>query len=145
MRALSLWNPWAALVAIEAKRYETRGWVPDQIGPGFELAIHAAAKKDRESLALAMSPPFRPALKPHYPKLDDLPFGAVLCVVRVVATYRTEEIRDSLSETERAFGDYSDGRYAWELELLERFDEPIPAKGAQKLWYWPHPMKTVTA
>jgi hypothetical protein len=32
------------------------------------------------------------------------------------------------------FGDYSDGRFAWEVPVIEVFAEPIPAKGQLGLW-----------
>ncbi|MFO1443637.1 hypothetical protein KDN24_10515 [Bacillus sp. Bva_UNVM-123] len=34
------------------------------------------------------------------------------------------------------FGDYSEGRYAWELMNLYVLPEPIPAKGLLCLWEW---------
>lgn len=42
MKALTLWQPWAALVAAGVKTIETRSWGTDYRGP---LAIHASAKK----------------------------------------------------------------------------------------------------
>lgn len=39
-------------------------------------------------------------------------------------------------EPERSFGDYTPGRYAWELTCVLRLPQPIPAKGAQGLWNW---------
>lgn len=39
---LTLWQPWASLVAIGAKTIETRGWATPYRGP---IAIHAAAKR----------------------------------------------------------------------------------------------------
>jgi len=42
MKALTLWQPWASLIAVGAKRIETRSWSTKYRGP---LAIHAAARK----------------------------------------------------------------------------------------------------
>lgn len=42
MKALTVWQPHASLMAIRAKRIETRGWSTSYRGP---LAIHAAARK----------------------------------------------------------------------------------------------------
>lgn len=42
MKALTLWQPWASLVALGVKTIETRSWSTKYRGP---LAIHAAAKK----------------------------------------------------------------------------------------------------
>jgi hypothetical protein len=41
MKALTLWQPWASLLACGAKKYETRSWATSYRGL---IAIHAAAK-----------------------------------------------------------------------------------------------------
>ncbi len=41
MKAITLWQPWASLLACGAKIYETRSWATNYRGP---IAIHAAAK-----------------------------------------------------------------------------------------------------
>ena len=39
-----------------------------------------------------------------------------------------------VDDQERAFGDYTPGRYAWLLADIRALPEPIPAKGALGLW-----------
>lgn len=39
-------------------------------------------------------------------------------------------------DQERAFGDYTPGRYAWVLSDVEELSKPIPARGALGLWEW---------
>jgi len=46
MKALTLWQPWASLVATGAKRIETRSCVTKYRGP---LAIHAAKEVGADS------------------------------------------------------------------------------------------------
>jgi hypothetical protein len=41
MKAITIWQPWASLLACGAKQYETRSWKTDYRGP---IAIHAAKK-----------------------------------------------------------------------------------------------------
>jgi hypothetical protein len=41
-----------------------------------------------------------------------------------------------LTDQERAFGDFSIGRYGWFLANGKMLPEPIPAKGALGLWDW---------
>jgi hypothetical protein len=41
MKALTLWQPWASLIAVGAKTIETRGWSTSYRGP---LAIHASKR-----------------------------------------------------------------------------------------------------
>jgi hypothetical protein len=36
------------------------------------------------------------------------------------------------------FGDYSAGRWAWLLEDVILPEKPIPERGHQKFWEWPH-------
>jgi hypothetical protein len=42
MKAISLWQPWASLIACGAKPYETRHWAPPRELIGQRIAIHAA-------------------------------------------------------------------------------------------------------
>src|SRR5258708_5270609 len=42
VKALTLWQPWASLIAVGAKTIETRSWSTSYRGP---LAIHAAKRK----------------------------------------------------------------------------------------------------
>ena len=37
---------------------------------------------------------------------------------------------------EMAIGDWTPGRYAWELDNIELLPLPIPARGRQGLWNW---------
>ena len=45
MKALTIWQPWASLIAGGAKQYETRSWATQYRGP---IAIHAAARYTRK-------------------------------------------------------------------------------------------------
>lgn len=123
---LSLWQPWAALVALGQKRWETRGWSTSYRG---WLLIHAARKWTPELQALRYSPPFKEALLDH-----KLAFGAAIGVCKLMDCVRTEMARRILTPTERAFGDYSDQRYAWRLHKAVLFPKPILMVGHQKLW-----------
>ena len=150
MKALTVWQPHASLIAIGAKRIETRSWsAPWALQSGSLLAIHAA----KRSLSVC----WRDLRLTNYAAWqearevlacaglgDDLPLGAVVAVCRFVrctfvrctgAEYRAPHI----SERERLFGDYSAWRYAWELRVIYRLPDPIPARGRQGLWEWEPP------
>ncbi len=45
MKALTLWQPWASLIAIGAKPYEFRSWAPPKQFAFKRIAIHAGARK----------------------------------------------------------------------------------------------------
>jgi len=54
MKAITLLQPRASLVAVGAEQYETRSWAP-QLVPGELLAIHAAARpvaRNRDGMKL---------------------------------------------------------------------------------------------
>lgn len=53
MKAISLWQPWASLIACGAKPYETRSWAPPRELIGQPIAIHAAKKIDKEAAEFA--------------------------------------------------------------------------------------------
>lgn len=138
MKAISLWQPWASLVAIGAKQYETRHWPTDYRGP---LIIHAAKRWQIDQRALCHQQPFLSALlAAGYTKLSMVPFGAYLCIVDLVDVLPTGHVVDFISDQERAFGDYGPRRFAWKLENVRRFPAPILARGYQGFW---DPMKDI--
>ncbi len=134
MKTLSLWQPWATLIAIEAKRFETRSWSTKHRGL---LAIHAAKKWDRVLQEYCEMEPFRMVLQANDHGKDGvhpLPLGAIVAIVKLADVQRVETVRSLLNPNEKAFGNYSDGRYAWKLELVKRLEKPIPINGAQGLF-----------
>jgi activating signal cointegrator 1 len=150
MRGLTMTQPWATLVALGAKQYETRGWRTSYRGP---LAIHAAKGWPKAAQAICVREPFYSVLDrggyfrhEHEPpggtlRVVQLPAGFVVAVVDVVACLQTgisglfePDWLAALSAQERAFGDYSPGRWAWRLENVRPIRHPIPARGYQFLW-----------
>lgn len=132
IKAISLWNPWAVLVMLEEKKWETRSWTTPYRGI---LLIHAAKRYTESEKALCRQYPFFACLiKAGYLRDKPLPFGAYICAVDLVDILPTKNIRNELSQQELAFGDYSDGRYAWQLGNVRVFHTAIPARGYQALW-----------
>lgn len=130
MKAITLWQPYATLIALGAKQYETRSWSTPYRG---KLAIHAAAKNDAEVWRYIMDYPVQKALRDHGYR-EPMPFGAVVCIAELVVCHRTDSF--FVSREERNVGNFAPGRWAWELKVIELFDTPILAKGAQGLWNW---------
>ena len=151
MRGITLTQPYASLVAVGAKKIETRSWSTGYRGP---IAIHAGqglgpVGGERGLVELVRSEPFHGALLAGLGEFGtwDLPRGAIVAVATLVdcvrATgdgyieHRATRLLDKVSAQERAFGDYSPGRYAWLLADVRRLPEPIPARGALGLWTVP--------
>jgi hypothetical protein len=143
MKALTLWQPWATLIALGEKRIETRCWQTSYRG---ELAIYAAKKLPPRWLGASLHEnEFQNELADCLNvRRDDvgsaircMPFGCIVAIVRLVDIEQTDQVREIVCQRERIFGNYEDGRYAWHLELEKRFESPIPAKGNRLLWNWP--------
>jgi hypothetical protein len=134
MKALTLWQPWASLIAIGAKRIETRSWFTPYRGP---LAIHAAKTFWGEDRRRCFLPPFSTILAAHDLTPDTLPLGKIVCLASLDECIETQavEVR-AIGQNERAFGDFSWGRFAWFLARIRPLIRPIPARGARRLWDW---------
>lgn len=131
MKAISLWNPHGTLVALGAKKWETRSKAISYRGP---IAIHTTQYFGTKERALCELSPFRACLSVGgFERADDLPRGMFVAIAELVEIVRTEEIVERLSAQERAFGDYRPGRFAWRLEQV-RSIYPWTGRGRQFLW-----------
>lgn len=135
MKAISLWQPWATLITIGAKRFETRHWATSYRGT---LAIHAAKRPARRD---ELNPVITQALFDcGFHRLDELPYGCIVCTVNLVDCEPTAQVVrrtffKEIAATERHFGDYTPGRFAWQLDNVQLVDN-IPARGSQGFWEW---------
>jgi hypothetical protein len=131
MRVISLWQPWAELIARGLKTWETRSWPVEQFG---EVAIHAAKRKfrDEDMTREARTQLLMDDVDPYW-----LKYGAVLCVCDIVACVQSETGRNHISERDLLYGNWSDGRFGWRLENVRRLPAPIALKGHQGFFYWP--------
>lgn len=142
MRALSLWQPWATLMALDAKRFETRPQTCSWFGYRGTVAIHAA--KSHEELELCLEEPFCSVLKAGgIRKIGDLAFGAFVAVGEMVAVWSSDSdgtahavaLRGGVHE--RAFGNYAPNRVVIEFSSVKPLSAPLPARGYQGLWIVP--------
>ena len=133
---LSLWQPYASLLAYGLKRYETRSWRAAAYYEGKLFVIHAAKKWDDTTLHYAYDPIFDAALTEAGQHPGKLPLGCALETARLVRCIPTDGLADVLSERERAFGDYHSGRWAWQFAEARPFAKPMPMRGQQGIWQW---------
>lgn len=135
MPALSLWQPWATLIAVGAKRIETRHWAAPPSLIGRTIGIHAAKRKTE--LGLRELEPFASALA----GAGELPLGAVVATAVLDRCPRMtgEAIArlEALHPAEAAFGLYEPSRYAWVLRDVNPLPEPIPWRGGQGIFWLP--------
>jgi hypothetical protein len=146
MKALTLTQPWATLVAVGSKRIETRSWAPPKSILGERIAIHAAKGFPKECQRLVYEEPFTDALiYAGLNRVADLPRGVVVATAVLRNFWSTNETRclenlcemyDCEFKLESEFGDYSKHRFAWVLTDVEQFTTSIAAKGMLGLWEW---------
>jgi len=137
---LSLMQPWAQLVVLGEKEYETRSWKTNYRG---ELYIHSSAKLFQADLELCRQNHF---FKKAVPDLSKLKTGFIIGKVDLVDCMAVEELDGRISKKETVFGDYSPGRFAWRLENATMLDKPIETRGALSIWQYepitPHAIGT---
>lgn len=134
MTAISLWQPWASLMALGIKRNETRHWETKFRG---ELAICAAKRRmDYESAAL-----FSVILKcSNQPIPAAIPFGRVVAVVTMVDCIPTTGLKDRgfhLGMLEFQCGNYEPNRFAWITTSVNKLKDPVPVVGRQGFFTLP--------
>jgi hypothetical protein len=134
MMGLTLWQPWAAAIALGLKCVETRSWYTPYRGV---LAIHGASRKiDLWKLPVNA---FISWWTQEKRERDNgrmaaaLTQGAVVCAARLIHVRRVED-GENIPNRQRCWGDYTPGRYAWTLENVVPLRKPVRCKGAQKLW-----------
>lgn len=167
IKALTLTQPWAALVATGAKRIETRSWSTSYRGA---LAIHAGKGlgpvggragfvefcTENERVYAALEDAGLVPFTWDQDALMALPRGAIVAVCTLVDCVPSEKIMQAfgahgpmdshgghelwpLTDQELAFGNYAPGRFAWLLGDIRMLVEPIPATGKLGLWNWEAP------
>ncbi|EAZ90065.1 ASCH domain-containing protein [Crocosphaera chwakensis] len=132
VKAISLHQPWASLIAMGFKHYETRSWGTNYRG---KLVICAAKKNTKqqrlnyESLASMLNIDL--TLNPW----DSLPLGMAIAIVDLTDCIEmTDEFINEQSESEQMCGHWEPERFAWQLDNIKPIFPPIPIKGQQGLW-----------
>lgn len=149
LKIISLWEPWATLVAIGAKRIETRGWSTDYRGP---VAIHAtlSGMGHEDTFAICAREPFLTVLKKDRILLAGMsrrqvyhafPHGKIIAIANLADCLPSESIdcipgvfddwKHLDTPQERAFGNYDLGRYGLVFENVNRLRQPAPFKSRQ--------------
>jgi hypothetical protein len=137
IRGLSLCQPWASLIALGAKRIETRGWRTRFRGP---FLVHASRAMPRQNVALCQREPIRTLLaEAGYAGPEDLPRGAIVGAASVVDC-RLITPETDVPALERDVDHFSPGRFAWYLVDPRRLDPPVPARGMLGFWSVPEPV-----
>lgn len=118
MKALTVCQPYADMIARGEKIIENRNWPTSYRGP---MAIHAGKSRawlDPEDLD----------------ERPDMAFGAVVATAVLVDCVRVEDLAYHLMDREDA-----NGPWCWVLSDVRPLVPPVAARGAQGLWDWAKP------
>lgn len=146
--AITVWQPWASLIAIGAKPYEFRGWVPPKTYIGQRIAIHAGARKPKIDeiadliLRLKGKEAWTTALKSDalawLEKMHTNPVRLVRSAI--VCTAILDAPKSALHIVKEFGGHINDSdrdehcNFAWPLTHIELVLPPQPVRGAQGFW-----------
>lgn len=149
--AITIWQPWASLIAAGAKPYEWRGWPAPERMIGRRIAIHAGARKVRrdEITALLMDieregeagtsliiDRARQLLEAWHTAPGMLPLSSVVCTA-VLGTPITAADYALACGVVAADSDRIDHtKWGWPLSAIEVLEPFLPATGAQGFWWW---------
>ncbi len=133
MKALTILQPWARLVAGGDLRFVTRASAVDYRGG---VAIHAADRMTPAGGRLAGEMVFAGELDDHFP------LGAIVGVGVLVEVHETRYLLDfgDLPARERRWLESIPGTYAWEIAETKPLAREIAHRGGgPNLWDWTPP------
>ncbi len=143
LKVISLWEPWATLMALKAKHIETRDW-----GTAFrgDVAIQATlgGLSQSELFETCAREPFLSVLKLAGVLRTGMgvkdvsrafPRGKIIAVGTIADSLPVTAIpilcQRLNTDQERSFGDYSPGRFGLVFENVLALPEPVPFKSRQ--------------
>lgn len=120
--ALTLYQPWAAAVVRGIKKWETRSWNTEYRGIVYIHAGKAFTDAARDKLAT------------NPVTFKEPVFGCIIGSVEIVRVRRTQDIYTELDSEQVKWGDFTVGRWAWELVNPIELPHPVECRGYQRFW-----------
>ena len=151
MKAITIWQPWATLIAEGAKQFEFRAWPAPRQLVGQRIAIHAGARpvkmpEVKELLyRLQRGEPMGIAIGPALTILrdgmhNDFPLRSVLCTAILGKPLRDAELAKAIGADWSIDSDRAEhSNWGWPLSDVHRLEPFVPATGAQGFWNWEMP------
>jgi hypothetical protein len=149
---VTLWQPWASLIAAGAKPFEFRSWPAPQSLWDRRVAVHAGARKVsvtevRALLVKLHSPRWRETgliREPAIALLERvrqepgiLPLASVVCLATLGEPIRNARLAAALGLDRANDSDrHEHSNWGWPLRDVERLEPIVPARGAQGWWTW---------
>lgn len=153
MKALTLWQPWATLVAEGVKPFEFRRWPAPKWVWDQRIAIHAGARPVKRAeidellaglrleqgcgTALVVEPAVELLLRIQAdPKC--IPLSHVLCTAVIGKPVpAAEAVAKVYGENFKGDSNRIDHQvFGWPVGKIHRLEPPVPERGAQGFWNW---------
>lgn len=148
MKALTIHQPWASLIVHGLKPYEWRAWPCPRFMVGQRVVIHAGAVNPlkgirhllmRDDHIVASCGPgvdvraIRAVLERAATNPTLVPLRAGLGIATLGEPMLADQVyhRQGLK-----IGGEGPWNWGWPVTDIERWDQPVPAKGAQGFWNW---------
>ena len=152
---ITVWQPWATLIAEECKPFEFRGWAAPRSLHGQRVGIHSAARKVsvaevRGLLVRLHSKNWRSTglkreasialLERVKADLTALPLSSIVCTAELGVPVLGEILAQRMGVDLTNDSDRIDhSMWGWPLSGIERLTPPLPARGQQGFWKWTGP------
>lgn len=134
-KVLTIKQPWAGLIILGIKKFETRSWKTTHRGI---LGIHSSNSKVDESGLKILDDLCKTMPETFYHGSTAMKicttFGSIIGIAHLKDIYSTNHKHHSLSKLELDLGDYSENRFYWKLSSPQRFIDPIQTRGQLGLW-----------
>ena len=149
--AITLWQPWASLVAAGVKPFEFRSWPAPRALIGRRVAIHAGARKvsireiqylhhrvDNADPTTGLLPHARVVLAAMILEPHLIPRSSVVCLatlgepIRDAALAKQLGIASPVNDSDRM----EHSNWGWPLTDVEALEPFVPARGALGWWTW---------
>jgi hypothetical protein len=144
---ITVWQPWATLIAIGAKPYEFRRWPAPKRYRGTRVGIHAGARPVRrtevaqlllhlragDAAGTALDVPAAAELLERvHSAPGSLPLSSLICTALMGEPRRcTDLFAGSVADSDRI----DEHVWGWPMSEVRRLQPVVPASGAQG-WWW---------
>jgi hypothetical protein len=156
---ITVWEPWATLIAEELKPWEFRGWAPPVDLIGRRLVIHAGKRRvhleelkgllyklerggdEAKSTGLINRERCITLIERWIVAPLALPLSSLICVATVGQPIRNQDLASALgipaiiNDSDRS----EHSNWGWPLSNIEKFKPFVPATGQRGLWKWTAP------
>ncbi|NKE43550.1 ASCH domain-containing protein [Roseomonas frigidaquae] len=147
---LTIWQPWASLIALGAKPFEFRGWRTPARLTNRRIGIHAGSRPVREVEVLKLLDQLSgleegrgtalraelavPLLEKVLKDPRCVPMSSIICTVIIAPSRSARALTGAEGgDSDRA----SEHVFAWPLRSIQPVQPMIPARGKQGFWLYP--------